>query len=259
MYHRHRRNSPTYTLFLLYRLYGAVSALPYKPPITIGLLATIIAIFATSSVSPALLRALPPALRAAIKAARPFLTPRAACIPSLPDHRLLLSALVHVDETHLLYNALSLVHKGTSLESVLPPPVFALLLLYLALASSGLYTLLAVLYPPLRASCAVGLSGVLFGLGAVLSSSRSHREAARTIFRIPVPGLALATLAEVVAAQFLNPHASFMGHLCGALAGLSWVGLTRIFDAANAHRARGGRGYEDFGSGTTGYRHAHGE
>lgn len=138
-------------------------------------------------------------------------------------------------------------------------PHFAALVLYLALVESVLYCLVAYalsaagLSAGLWNSCCVGFSGVLFGLGAVLSSSSRHRQAARNIFGIPVPNFAAATLLEVVSAQFLTPHASFTGHLCGAVAGLSFVFASKYFQSSSPPR----RQQTSFGSGTSGFRQSH--
>lgn len=110
---------------------------------------------------------------------------------------------------------------------------FVSLVLYIAFLSNVCYCLVAVVaasagMPRLMGSCAVGFSGVLFGLGAVLSSEREYRDAAQSIFGFRVPGALGAAAMEVLGVQLMVPRASMTGHACGALAGLSFVFATRL-------------------------------
>lgn len=131
---------------------------------------------------------------------------------------------LHADEMHLFYNMSSLLWKGSQLEPRLGSLGFLRLVAELALTSSALYVTGALLLArhapllgrPLMRTCAVGFSGVLFGLKVVLN----HNSPGWT----EVLGMRLPTKyvcwAELLYLQLLVPNASFMGHLCGILAGL---------------------------------------
>lgn len=257
-----------YTMWLLYQLWERINELQHRPPVTIALIVLNMLIFAVGGIGKDLFSHLSREFQELVLLVRPVVDVRAACV--LPAavvgrgefRRLVISAFVHVDEIHLLYNMLSFVHKGVTLESQMGSANFAGLVVYLAFAESILYCAVAYALSALGFSlslwnsCAVGFSGILFGLGAVLSSSSRNREAARNIFGLPAPNFAVATLMEVVTAQVLTPHASFTGHLCGALAGLSFVLAAKYVGTSSSRRRQ-----TSFGSGTSGYRgtHAHGE
>jgi membrane associated rhomboid family serine protease len=137
--------------------------------------------------------ALPSKAAAAFRTVQPTLTVRgsgmnpAAVLVKGERHRLL-SALIHLEDVLLLYNMLSLVHKGATLETQMGSASFAAVVLYVAIVSNVLFCPLAYVlnetgtYSHLRTSCAAGFSGALFGLGTVLSMSNNYRAAARSIF-----------------------------------------------------------------------------
>lgn len=93
--------------------------------------------------------------------------------------RLLWSPFLHADGLHLYYNTASLLVKGLTLEPALGPARFAALVAELAASSQALYLAAAWALAGGRAplglgaglwgSCAVGFSGVLFGLKAVIN------------------------------------------------------------------------------------------
>eukprot|EP00887_Chlorella_sp_A99_P008208 scaffold12.g8208.t1 len=109
-------------------------------------------------------------------------------------------------------------------------------------------------------SCAVGFSGVLFGLKVVLNWDLPGWS--------EVYGVALPTKhicwAELLLVQVLVPSASFWGHLCGILAGLIYVAvLPRLAPVLRGGGRRGGgcgaggaggagRGRRTYGRGTWG-------
>ena len=93
---------------------------------------------------------------------------------------------MHADEWHLYYNMTSLLWKGLQLETALGPVKFMMLVLELWGSSSALMCAayycahsqqLKTLLPGLAAQyysvCAVGFSGVLFGMKAVINSSET--------------------------------------------------------------------------------------
>jgi rhomboid domain-containing protein 1 len=121
--------------------------------------------------------------------------------------------------------------QGAQLEPRLGTLPFLRLVCELALTSQLLYIGLAVLLRQqlapaagwaLLRSCAVGFSGVLFGLKVVLN----HNSAGWSeIYGVTIP-TKFAAWGELVVAQLLIPNASFFGHLCGILAGLLYVLVT---------------------------------
>jgi membrane associated rhomboid family serine protease len=211
---------------LAMQLFQQILALPVKPPITIALIALNTAIHFV----PDILAQLVPMSSSFL-----FTTTTAVCMnPAaiardlsyghLNTARLFGSALIHGDDMHLWYNMLSLLNKGVTLETATGSGHFLLLVLGLWALSQLLvvvlsYVLLLVGYTDPFYMCSVGFSGVIFALKYILG----HRS---------VPGLTqvmyftmdikYAAWAELILIQFLVPNASFLGHLCGILAGILW-------------------------------------
>lgn len=140
--------------------------------------------------------------------------------------RLFLSAFYHVDETHLVYNMLSLLWKGVQLEGRMGSLKFAEMITVLLGLSHGLVVVLAkglsmfVDYPDaLYSQCAIGFSAVLFALKVVLNwNSPTYTY----VYGVRVPAR-YAAWAELILVQMFVPGTSFLGHLCGILAGLLYV------------------------------------
>ena len=137
------------------------------------------------------------------------------------------SQLVHLDDLHIYYNSLSFLHKGSQLEAPhsrgslgLAVLLLQLLVLtpafYVALACAGAAALPAL---GLYAARAVGFSGVIFGLKAVLQATEEGHAFVGGM-RVPAK---LAAWGELVLIQLATPNASFLGHLAGILAGLTVV------------------------------------
>ncbi|CAD7697311.1 unnamed protein product [Ostreobium quekettii] len=167
-------------------------------------------------------------------------------------HRLLASALLHVDDLHLYYNMVSLLWKGRMLEPVFGPGHFLALCCALMLATSIIHVYMvqiawaALAGAPLArhfdpSACAVGISGLLFALKVLAGDRRINPSASEWSsapylgFRVPTRHLAWA---ELLIIQFVAPNVSFVGHLSGILAGLlvrplllnrriGWEGLRR--------------------------------
>lgn len=187
--------------------------------------------------------------------------------------RLWLSAFYHVDETHLLYNMMSLMWKGVQLEETMGSQKFATMVAVLlglsnslVVASSALLAFWADSPTPFYSECSVGFSGVLFALKVVLNyNSPSHTN----VYGILVPSR-YAAWVELLVIQMFVPGTSFLGHLCGILAGViymnasgalngSSLNVSRIFGALSWPLRRlgwflwGSRG-RTFGRGTVGSR-----
>lgn len=164
-------------------------------------------------------------------------------VPCMQDwdlKRLMLSAFYHVDETHLMYNMMSLMWKGVQLEDTMGSQRFAKMVAVLlglshglVVASSSLLAKYADAPAYYYSECSVGFSGVLFALKVVLNyNSPSHSN----VYGILVPSR-YAAWVELVVIQMFVPGTSFLGHLCGILAGViymnapSSLSLSRIFGA----------------------------
>lgn len=186
---------------------------------------------------------------------------------------MLWAPFLHADEYHLYYNLVSLLWKGAQLEPVLGSLYFLALVIELGLTSAGLYLGLAYFLAGkgtgwfsmrrgfhrrrtngLLGSCAVGFSGILFGLKSILH----HNAPGWTVvagFRLPIRYVAWV---ELVIAQLVSPEASFVGHLCGILAGLIHIYVSRplLYNKILAYRRRqrqgSGRTAPTWGRGTWG-------
>ncbi|KAL3685897.1 hypothetical protein R1sor_003919 [Riccia sorocarpa] len=140
--------------------------------------------------------------------------------------RLLLSAFFHVDDAHLVYNMISLLWKGVQLEGSMGSAKFAGMVAVLLGLSHGLVVATAKTldvfadYPvPMYSECAVGFSAVLFALKMVLNWNSPDYT---NVYGILVPSR-YAAWAELVFIQMFVPGTSFLGHLCGVVAGLLYI------------------------------------
>ena len=186
---------------LLVYLVSQIWQLEHKPPVTIALVALNVFMFFSKGV--------PGVRRACLKPS--------AIVRRREYHRIGLSAVTHADEYHLYYNMASLLVKGSQLEPMYGSVQFLMLCVELTLTSSMLYVLAAYsLHLGVWNSCAVGFSAVLFGLKVVLThDSPGYSDVAG--YRVPTR---LAAWAELIVIQMVTPHASFLGHACGIVAGL---------------------------------------
>merc|ERR1711988_44142 len=129
---------------------------------------------------------------------------------------------------HLMYNMMSLLWKGVSLELEMGSDNFALMTAALLVMSHTLFIPAAYLVTSTFGadtyySCAVGFSAVLFALKVVLNHSETGNRAV-SYWGIPFPVHAkYAAWAELVLISLVSQNASFVGHLCGILAGLIWL------------------------------------
>ncbi|KAK7156724.1 hypothetical protein R3I94_006687 [Phoxinus phoxinus] len=176
--------------------------------------------------------------------------------------RLLLSPFHHVDDMHLYFNMASLLWKGIKLERKLGGAWFAYLLSVFSLLTGLVYLLLETGLARMTEDssyslqCAVGFSGVLFGLKVV--NNHYHPGGATYVM-----GLAIANRyscwVELVLIHVMNPGTSFVGHLAGILVGLLYTKgpLKRLmktcagFVTSNGHH--GGQQTHYNSSGYSGY------
>lgn len=144
----------------------------------------------------------------------------------LPWRRLLWAPFLHANDFHLYHNMLSLIYKGFSLELQLGSTRFITLCLYLLAASQALHVGAARgavalgLLPGESRACVVGFSGVLFGMKVVQDAQLRGETSFLGLFGVP---LRYAAWVELVSIQLVHPDASFLGHLCGILAGWLWL------------------------------------
>ncbi|KAG7471041.1 hypothetical protein MATL_G00120250 [Megalops atlanticus] len=140
--------------------------------------------------------------------------------------RLLLSPLHHADDWHLYYNMVSLLWKGTRLERRLGGAWFAYILTVFSLLTGVVYLLLQWALSELthdfsyNMQCAVGFSGVLFGLKVV--NNYYYPGGVTNVMGMPVSNK-FACWAELILIHVMSPGTSFVGHLAGILVGLLYT------------------------------------
>lgn len=141
--------------------------------------------------------------------------------------RLFLSAVEHADDRHLYYNMISFLSKARTLEPRYGSANFAIILAFITTLTSAFYVALGlgcanILHDSYYLqTCAIGFSGVLFALKVITTMESSQYSETR------VAGIAMpskyAPWAELILIHVLVPNASFMGHLAGILAGLTYT------------------------------------
>lgn len=227
------RQSNVYAMILLLQLVDRILRLNPKPPVTVTIIALNLFIFYFRNLSPHLPRTVVTALSPALS----LFSVRAGCLnPSAVINgqfsRLILSSFIHLSDVHVLYNSMSFLYKGVSLESVFGSFHFLVLIIYLSVTAHVLYVLIAVAASHLGSwglmqKCVAGFSGVIFGLKVILNANPRYSQAATHIFGLPFPGGA-APWIELFMVSALMPNSSFLGHLCGIFAGLLYVYVPRI-------------------------------
>ncbi|CAI5716776.1 unnamed protein product [Peronospora destructor] len=148
--------------------------------------------------------------------------------------RIVVSGLIHVDDWHLYHNMISFLWKGYNLEYKLGSVCFLFTISYLLVLCHALVVVGALVLAtefqipgPLH-QCSVGFSGVLFALKVLLNH---NSPAFSSIYGFQVPTKYAAWL-ELVVIHFLVPRSSFMGHMCGILAGYVLVYSPSIMSIA---------------------------
>ncbi|KDP28027.1 hypothetical protein JCGZ_19107 [Jatropha curcas] len=191
--------------------------LPWKPPVTAGLLATNTLIY----LRPSFLHHILPSIHEVWFNSYLILKHRDL-------KRFFLSPFYHVGESHLVYNMISLLWKGIQLESSMGSAEFASMVAALLTMSQGITLLLSkslLLFfdygRPFYSEYAVGFSGVLFAMKVVLNS---QSEDYTYVHGLVVPARH-AAWAELILVQMFVPGVSFLGHLGGILAGILYLKL----------------------------------
>ncbi|XP_074280382.1 rhomboid-like protein 14, mitochondrial [Silene latifolia] len=200
-----------------------------KPPVTAALLATNTLIY----LRPAFLKSILPTIDEVWFNAHLILKHRDL-------KRFFLSPFYHMDESHLVYNMLSLLWKGIQLETSMGSVEYATMIATLLAMSQGITMLLAkslvIFFNYERAfysEYAVGFSGVLFAMKVVLNS---RSEDYTFVHGVLVPSR-YAAWAELILIQMFVPGVSFLGHLGGILAGILYLHLKRSNTGPNPLRS----------------------
>ncbi|KAJ8907946.1 hypothetical protein NDN08_008049 [Rhodosorus marinus] len=201
-------------LFMGKSLVDQIGRMPVKPLVTLALMVLQIAVYFL----------LVPGVDYSVK--NICLNPRAMLgniTASIWVRRIVASALLHSSDRHLYFNMISFLHKGVTLEPILGAQPFLILITALTFLSGIINVIVSYVaaayfgYSVPLFSCAIGFSGVLFGLSTVLNMQYQERSIRVFGFRLKP---SYAAWAELVLTQILVPRASLMGHLSGILAGL---------------------------------------
>ena len=138
-----------------------------------------------------------------------------------------MSTLVHGSDLHLYYNMLSLMWKGRKLERSYGVFGFAFLVILMTFLSSSIHVLLSFVLsdlmddPGYLTQGSIGFSGVLFALKVIANNEEKSRTGFNQ-FGFDVPRK-MAVWTELLIIQIIAPNSSFLGHLSGILAGMTWV------------------------------------
>lgn len=159
----------------------------------------------------------------------------------LQVYRLLTSAFVHGGLLHVAFNMMAFVPIGTSLERMQGTLALAHVIGLLIFVGGGAYVAFATAasYVPwsittkVAHQCAIGFSGVIFGLIVVDNSLTGATQ--RSIFGFFYVPAHLYPWTLLVLWQVIMPGVSFLGHLCGVLVGQLYVwGLLRWLTPSSA-------------------------
>ncbi|XP_059635749.1 rhomboid-like protein 14, mitochondrial [Cornus florida] len=217
---RGRRSNGMLPLLALHAV-SEYCRLGWKPPVTAGLLAANTLIYLRQ---PAFVDSMLPTLHEVLFNPHLILKHRDL-------KRFLLSAFYHIDESHLVYNMMSLLWKGIQLETSMGSVEFASMVAALLGMSQGITLVLAkslLFFDYGRAyyqEYAVGFSGVLFAMKVVLNSQSDNYT---YIHGLTIPSR-YAAWAELVLIQMFVPRVSFLGHLGGILAGILYLRLKALY------------------------------
>lgn len=150
--------------------------------------------------------------------------------------RFLLSPFYHINESHLVYNMLSLLWKGIQLETSMGTAEFASMIAVLVPMSQGITILLSKLLllffdydTPYYREYAVGFSGVLFAMKVILNAQSGPYTHVNGLM-VPTR---YAAWAELILIQMFVPGVSFLGHLGGILAGFGYLHLKSSFSGSS--------------------------
>lgn len=135
------------------------------------------------------------------------------------------SVFFHGSILHLAFNMMAMVPMASSLERLLGTVQFTYLILLFTTIASCYHIVLAWCASALgygtMYECAIGFSGVIFGL--IVVDTHLSAVAHRSIFGFFTVPSQWYPLALALFLQMLMPSVSFVGHVSGLLAGLTYV------------------------------------
>eukprot|EP00898_Chlorokybus_atmophyticus_P001093 jgi/Chlat1/1985/Chrsp158S08703 len=144
-----------------------------------------------------------------------------AMVQNLQVYRSLLSPFFHSGLLHLAFNMLAFVPMGSALERQMGSIGLAHAVGTVATLGSGIHAVVGVgagyagVWPGLAYECAVGFSGVLFGL--IVLELRLSPDSHRSLFGFFSIPSAYYPWALLILFQLLMSRVSLLGHLCGLL------------------------------------------
>lgn len=224
-----------FAMSIFYNILGQIANLDRKPPVTLFFVFLNAAIFFLPYIH--LLIVIPREFEYIYDALVRLTAVHKAClIPALivfqrDIYRIFLSTLVHGGSLHLVYNLSSFLYKGVVLEIELGSTQLFIIIVYLMFSSSALYILMAVIADVMNIdtsimnNCCVGFSGVIFGLKVLVNSDDIYARHTEDIFGFSMPKRTV--WAELILASLAGPQVSFLGHLCGILAGIIYLYIAR--------------------------------
>lgn len=137
------------------------------------------------------------------------------------------SAFFHANAMHIGMNMMSYHSSGSDIEKALGSIRYFVLIMLLIFVPAALYIALAFgaaqwpfKYDNLQRECAVGFSGVLFGLMAIKAIVTPSSTTTVIFFQVPSTLMPWVSLAMI---QVMIPGASFVGHLAGILTAYMYV------------------------------------
>lgn len=140
-------------------------------------------------------------------------------------YRMFTSVLFHGSVLHLAFNMMAFVPMASSLERLLGTVQFTYILVLFTLLASIFHVGLAFIGGALGYAsmheCAIGFSGVIFGV--IVVDTHLSSIAQRSIFGFFTVPSQWYPLSLLIFLQVLMPSVSFVGHLSGLLAGLTYV------------------------------------
>ncbi len=215
--HHGRDNIGGWTMLLLIDLAGRIINMPNKPPVTLAIMLGCMSIhflpFIADYVNLSSVCLMPAAILFDLRRGR--LLDVAA--------RTLGSPFFHAGDLHLMYNMGVLFMRGSTMENSEGSQLYAIMVMQVLILSQVLTILASVVLAKftdmeeLYHDCIVGFSGVLFALKHIKNQRNPDQMERILSFRIPSR---YAVWAELLLLRLVAPNSSFLGHLCGILAGV---------------------------------------
>jgi rhomboid domain-containing protein 1 len=193
-------------------LWQQIERLPYKPPITLALIALQAFLFFSGELSP---------IEFCLNPLRDVTFRNISSIESFA--RIFFSPFIHADNHHLYYNQLSFLTKGVTIEQRYGSVGYLLILIVLTITTQVVYITLCLVFN--QRECGIGFSGVIFALKVLCTFDEKGYQ---LIYGIQIP-LRFAAWVELLAIHFLVPRSSFIGHLAGILAGLLFITGEKLY------------------------------